>query len=208
MSLRGSPPAGAISRRPPPPSLLLPPVPRGARVEGGKDLLEARRDLLRGGDLQVTAAGAPRLVASRGVMVRRREVAVVAVGEGDREVFRERFGGFQGEADFDEDLAGNGGDGERADAEHLEFHGDGCGEIGEREGLEGVDRFAVGELAVGVAFGGGDDFTTVIKTASNEGFLGKLISLGAILNLVTFFAVTMVFLTSKLFSRQVSTGNL
>ena len=89
-------------------------------------------------------------------MLRRGEVAVVAVGEGDGEVLRERFGGFQGEADFDEDFTGDGGDGERADAEHLEFHGDGRGEIGEREGLEGVDRFAVGELAVGVAFGGGD----------------------------------------------------
>ncbi|OEK07382.1 hypothetical protein A8C32_18265 [Flavivirga aquatica] len=35
--------------------------------------------------------------------------------------------------------------------------------------------------------GQGDDFTTVIKAASNEGFLGKLISLGAVLNLVAFF---------------------
>lgn len=35
--------------------------------------------------------------------------------------------------------------------------------------------------------GQGDDFTTVIKAASNEGFLGKLISLGAILNLIAFF---------------------
>ena len=33
----------------------------------------------------------------------------------------------------------------------------------------------------------GDDFTTVIKAAATEGFLGKLISLGAILNLVAFF---------------------
>ena len=35
--------------------------------------------------------------------------------------------------------------------------------------------------------GGGDDFTTVIKSAASEGFLGKLISLGAILNLIAFF---------------------
>ena len=35
--------------------------------------------------------------------------------------------------------------------------------------------------------GQGDDFTIVIKAASNEGFLGKLISLGAILNLIAFF---------------------
>ena len=40
---------------------------------------------------------------------------------------------------------------------------------------------------VATLFGKGDDFTTVIKAASNEGFLGKLISLGAILNLVAFF---------------------
>ncbi|KAB1068951.1 hypothetical protein F6U93_04130 [Tamlana haliotis] len=33
----------------------------------------------------------------------------------------------------------------------------------------------------------GDDFITVIKAASEEGFLGKLISLGAILNLIAFF---------------------
>ena len=32
-----------------------------------------------------------------------------------------------------------------------------------------------------------DDFVTVIKAAANEGFLGKLISLGAILNLAAFF---------------------
>ncbi|MGA1226192.1 MAG: hypothetical protein ACO3VF_02900 [Tamlana sp.] len=35
--------------------------------------------------------------------------------------------------------------------------------------------------------GKGDDFSMVIKAAANEGFLGKLISLGAILNLVAFF---------------------
>ncbi|MEP3839104.1 MAG: hypothetical protein ABJM36_15780 [Algibacter sp.] len=34
---------------------------------------------------------------------------------------------------------------------------------------------------------GDDDFTTVIKAAATEGFLGKLISLGAILNLIAFF---------------------
>lgn len=33
----------------------------------------------------------------------------------------------------------------------------------------------------------GEDFTAVIKAAATEGFLGKLISLGAILNLATFF---------------------
>ncbi|WP_242091837.1 hypothetical protein [Aestuariivivens sediminicola] len=35
--------------------------------------------------------------------------------------------------------------------------------------------------------GRGDDFTSVIEAAYQEGFLGKLISLGAILNLVAFF---------------------
>ncbi len=35
--------------------------------------------------------------------------------------------------------------------------------------------------------GQGDDFVTVIKAAASEGFLGKLISLGAILNLIAFF---------------------
>ena len=33
----------------------------------------------------------------------------------------------------------------------------------------------------------GDDFQTVIKAARDEDFLGKLISLGAILNLLVFF---------------------
>ena len=37
--------------------------------------------------------------------------------------------------------------------------------------------------------GNGDDFMTVLKAASNEGFLGKLISLGAVLNLIAFFVV-------------------
>ena len=35
--------------------------------------------------------------------------------------------------------------------------------------------------------GNGDDFTTVVKAAYDEGFLGKLISIGAILNLIAFF---------------------
>ena len=33
----------------------------------------------------------------------------------------------------------------------------------------------------------GDDFVKVIEAAANEGFLGKLISIGAILNLIAFF---------------------
>jgi len=54
--------------------------------------------------------------------------------------------------------------------------------------------FSVGLIAnsMGLFFaasllGNGDDFITVLKAASTEGFLGKLISLGAILNLVCFF---------------------
>ncbi|MCF7567609.1 hypothetical protein L3X37_04420 [Sabulilitoribacter arenilitoris] len=44
-----------------------------------------------------------------------------------------------------------------------------------------------GLILAATLLGGGDDFTTVIKKASAEGFLGKLISLGAILNLAAFF---------------------
>lgn len=44
-----------------------------------------------------------------------------------------------------------------------------------------------GVVATATFLGQGDDFTTVIKAAINEGFLGKLISLGAILNLIAFF---------------------
>ena len=33
----------------------------------------------------------------------------------------------------------------------------------------------------------GEDFITVIKAAANEGFIGKLISIGAVLNLLAFF---------------------
>lgn len=35
--------------------------------------------------------------------------------------------------------------------------------------------------------GNGEDVVSVLKAASSEGFLGKLISLGAILNLLAFF---------------------
>jgi len=59
---------------------------------------------------------------------------------------------------------------------------------------EVIIGFLVGLIAniIGLFFattllGNGDDFITVLKTASAEGFLGKLISLGAILNLVVFF---------------------
>ncbi|MFV9551896.1 hypothetical protein [Algibacter sp. PT7-4] len=46
---------------------------------------------------------------------------------------------------------------------------------------------AIGLFLAANLLGKGDDFTQVIKAAANEGFLGKLISLGAILNLIAFF---------------------
>ena len=60
--------------------------------------------------------------------------------------------------------------------------------------------FVVGILANGlglflasILLGNGDDFMTVIRAAQVEGFLGKLVSLGAIFNLIVFF----VFLKKK-----------
>lgn len=51
----------------------------------------------------------------------------------------------------------------------------------------GLIANAIGLFLAATILGNGDDFFTVIKVASAEGFLGKLISLGAILNLVAFF---------------------
>ena len=51
----------------------------------------------------------------------------------------------------------------------------------------GLIANAIGLIVAATLLGGGDDFTTVIKNASTEGFLGKLISLGAVLNLIAFF---------------------
>lgn len=45
----------------------------------------------------------------------------------------------------------------------------------------------IGLFIAATLLGNGDDFITVLKAAQAEGFLGKLISLGAILNLVAFF---------------------
>lgn len=53
--------------------------------------------------------------------------------------------------------------------------------------LVGLIANSIGLLAAATLLGNGDDFTNVIKAAANEGFLGKLISLGAVLNLVAFF---------------------
>lgn len=46
---------------------------------------------------------------------------------------------------------------------------------------------AVGLFFAANILGKGDDFILVIKAAAAEGFLGKLISLGAVLNLIAFF---------------------
>lgn len=51
----------------------------------------------------------------------------------------------------------------------------------------GLIANATGLILAATLLGNGDDFTTVIQSAATEGFLGKLISLGAILNLIAFF---------------------
>ncbi len=51
----------------------------------------------------------------------------------------------------------------------------------------GLIANAIGLFLAATLLGKGDDFTIVIKAASVEGFLGKLISLGAVLNLAAFF---------------------
>ncbi len=51
----------------------------------------------------------------------------------------------------------------------------------------GLIANAIGLFATANFLGNGDDFVTVIKAAAQEGFLGKLISLGAVLNLIAFF---------------------
>lgn len=53
--------------------------------------------------------------------------------------------------------------------------------------LVGLIANTIGLFLAILLLGNGDGFIEVIKAASSEGFLGKLISLGAILNLVPFF---------------------
>ena len=53
--------------------------------------------------------------------------------------------------------------------------------------LVGLIANSIGLFLAATILGNGDDFMTVIKAAAAEGFLGKLISLGAILTLVVFF---------------------
>ncbi|WP_223551112.1 MULTISPECIES: hypothetical protein [Aestuariivivens] len=51
----------------------------------------------------------------------------------------------------------------------------------------GLVANAIGLFFTATLLGQGDDFIKVIQAAANEGFLGKLISLAAILNLIAFF---------------------
>ena len=53
--------------------------------------------------------------------------------------------------------------------------------------LVGLIANSIGLFLAATILGNGDDFMTVLKAAAAEGFLGKLISLGAILNLAVFF---------------------
>ena len=53
--------------------------------------------------------------------------------------------------------------------------------------IVGLIANSIGLYIATSLLGNGDDFMTVLKAASNEGFLGKLISLGAVLNLIAFF---------------------
>ncbi|WP_250433103.1 hypothetical protein [Hanstruepera flava] len=53
--------------------------------------------------------------------------------------------------------------------------------------LIGLIANAIGLYLAATFLGNGDDFTTVIKAAAAENFLGKLVSLGAVLNLLAFF---------------------
>jgi len=53
--------------------------------------------------------------------------------------------------------------------------------------LIGLIANIIGVFITATLFGNGDSFITVMKAAIAEGFIGKLVSLGAILNLVVFF---------------------
>ena len=53
--------------------------------------------------------------------------------------------------------------------------------------LIGLVANAIGLYLAATFLGNGDDFMTVINAAIAEDFIGKLVSLGAILNLLAFF---------------------
>ena len=53
--------------------------------------------------------------------------------------------------------------------------------------IVGLIANAIGLFLAATLLGNGDSFEKVIRAAQSEGFIGKLISLGAVLNLVAFF---------------------
>lgn len=57
----------------------------------------------------------------------------------------------------------------------------------------GLIANVIGLYFATLIFGENADFFSVLRTASSEGILGKLVSLGAILNLIAFF----IFLKKK-----------
>ena len=59
--------------------------------------------------------------------------------------------------------------------------------------LVGLIANAIGIFLAIQLFGNGEDIETTIKQAIANGFFGKLLSIGAILNLITFF----IFLKKK-----------
>ena len=81
-----------------------------------------RRDRARGVHLQVARSGAPGFVAAEGVLLWRGQVAVVAVGQLDREGMFQRALLFDLQADLDKGFAGIGDDAEFADADRLQDH--------------------------------------------------------------------------------------
>jgi hypothetical protein len=53
--------------------------------------------------------------------------------------------------------------------------------------IVGLIANALGVFLAATLLGKGDDIGTVVQAARSEGFFGKLVSLGAILNLIVFF---------------------
>lgn len=53
--------------------------------------------------------------------------------------------------------------------------------------IVGLIANTLGLFLATLLLGNGDSFDQVIKAAQTEGFLGKLLSLGAVLNLIVFF---------------------
>lgn len=53
--------------------------------------------------------------------------------------------------------------------------------------IVGLIANAMGLFFAATLLGDGDDFIKVMQASEAEGFLGKLVSLGAVLNLIVFF---------------------